>query len=118
MPSETMLIKLPNTLQDAIKSVADQLTVRMDELLMIPPADNNTVISLKPNTKPKTDEAHVRGEATILEAMRYSTLSGGKRLRPFLAVCSAGLFGVRAASAIEVASAIEFIHTYSLIHDD
>ena len=60
----------------------------------------------------------VRGEETVLDAMRYSTLSGGKRLRPFLAVCSAGLFGVSMESAIEAAAAIEFIHTYSLIHDD
>ncbi|MDX2113219.1 MAG: polyprenyl synthetase family protein [Alphaproteobacteria bacterium] len=58
------------------------------------------------------------GEELVLEAMRYSALSGGKRLRPFLTVCSAGLFGVSIHSAIEAACAIEFIHTYSLIHDD
>jgi farnesyl diphosphate synthase len=113
-----MVIKLPTTLQDAIKTVADELTVRMDELLMIPPTDKTTVIAMKPNAKASASEDNVRGEATILEAMRYSALSGGKRLRPFLTVCSANLFGVRIESAMEAAAAIEFIHTYSLVHDD
>lgn len=113
-----MVIKLPSNLQDAIKNVAEQLAVRMDELLMIPPTDKTTVISLKPSAKATAHEDSVGGEATILEAMRYSALSGGKRLRPFLTVCSASLFGVRIESALEAAAAIEFIHTYSLIHDD
>ncbi|MDE3015420.1 MAG: polyprenyl synthetase family protein [Pseudomonadota bacterium] len=78
----------------------------------------NTVISLSPKVATLPDKSHVRGEETVLDAMRYSTLSGGKRLRPFLTVCSAGLFGVAYDSAIEAAAAIEFIHTYSLIHDD
>jgi farnesyl diphosphate synthase len=113
-----MVIKLPTDLQDAIKHVADQLTVRMDELLMVAPTDKTTVISFKPSAKTSGEEDHVGGDSTILEAMRYSALSGGKRLRPFLSVCSASLFGVRIESAIEAAAAIEFIHTYSLIHDD
>jgi len=113
-----MVIKLPPALQDAIKTVAEELTVRMDELLMIPPTDKTTVISFKPSAKTSAAEDTVRGEATILEAMRYSALGGGKRLRPFLTVCSASLFGVRIESALDAAAAIEFIHTYSLIHDD
>lgn len=63
---------------------------------------------------PKPD----RGESRVIEAMRYSTLSGGKRLRPFLVVESAKLFGVGRRSSLQTAAAIEFIHTYSLIHDD
>ncbi|MCD6035572.1 MAG: geranyltranstransferase [Rickettsiales bacterium] len=54
----------------------------------------------------------------LLEAMRYSALSEGKRLRPFLTVTSANLFGVSRTSALQAASAIEFIHAYSLVHDD
>jgi farnesyl diphosphate synthase len=50
--------------------------------------------------------------------MRYAALSGGKRLRPFLTLQSARLFGVSLDAALQVATAIEFIHTYSLIHDD
>lgn len=58
------------------------------------------------------------GDRTLHEAMRYSTLAGGKRLRPFLTVASASIFGVSRDSALQTAAAIEFIHTYSLIHDD
>lgn len=58
------------------------------------------------------------GESRLAEAMRYSSLSGGKRLRPFLVMASAGLFGVGKTSSMQTAAAIEFIHTYSLIHDD
>lgn len=58
------------------------------------------------------------GVGTLAEAMRYACLSGGKRLRPFLTVSSARLFGVSQEAALQVATAIEMIHTYSLIHDD
>ena len=54
----------------------------------------------------------------VVEAMRYSALSGGKRLRPFLAVESAALFGVAPEQALDCAAAIEMVHCYSLIHDD
>jgi len=54
----------------------------------------------------------------LMEAMRYSTLGGGKRLRPFLVVESATVFGVPRASALLAGAALECIHCYSLIHDD
>lgn len=54
----------------------------------------------------------------VVEAMRYSALSGGKRLRPFLVIESAQLFGVPEAAALDTAAAVEMIHCYSLIHDD
>lgn len=57
-------------------------------------------------------------EAPLFEAMRYSVLSGGKRLRPFMVVESARLFNVDPSRARRVAAALEFIHCYSLIHDD
>ena len=61
----------------------------------------------------------VRGPAARLhEAMRYATLGGGKRLRPFLAVASADLFDVPRARSVRVGAAIELIHAYSLVHDD
>jgi farnesyl diphosphate synthase len=58
------------------------------------------------------------GEARVFEAMRYSSLGGGKRLRAFFVLASATLFKVSATSALRVASAIEFLHAYSLVHDD
>ena len=61
----------------------------------------------------------VRGpQARLHEAMRYATLGGGKRLRPFLVIAGAGLFGVPPAQAHRVGAAIELIHGYSLVHDD
>jgi farnesyl diphosphate synthase len=57
-------------------------------------------------------------ENQLLEAMRYSSLSGGKRVRPFLVVATADLFGVARARSLRAAAAIEMIHCYSLIHDD
>ncbi len=56
--------------------------------------------------------------ARLLEAMRYASLAGGKRFRPFLAVETAGLFGSPRAQALMVGSAVEFVHCYSLVHDD
>jgi geranylgeranyl diphosphate synthase type II len=54
----------------------------------------------------------------LREAMRYSLLGGGKRLRPVLCVASADAVGGDRAQALPAACAIELIHTYSLIHDD
>jgi len=58
------------------------------------------------------------GEARVFEAMRYSSLGGGKRLRAFFVMASSTLFKVGAVPAMRTASAIEFVHAYSLIHDD
>ena len=52
------------------------------------------------------------------EAMRYSLLAGGKRIRPVLALATASAVGVDRADVLPLAAAIELIHTYSLIHDD
>ena len=57
-------------------------------------------------------------EARLYEALRYSTLSGGKRIRPFLVMSSAALFDVTHEYALRVAAAIEMVHSYSLVHDD
>jgi farnesyl diphosphate synthase len=54
----------------------------------------------------------------LIEAMRYSSLGGGKRLRPFLVVESAAVFGVARNAALLAGAALECIHCYSLIHDD
>jgi geranylgeranyl diphosphate synthase, type II len=52
------------------------------------------------------------------QAMRYSLLAGGKRVRPVLALATARALGAEPERYLPVASAIELIHTYSLIHDD
>jgi farnesyl diphosphate synthase len=63
---------------------------------------------------PKSDFA----EQKLFEAMRYGALGGGKRLRPFLVLNSAQLFGVSEDCALRAAAAVECVHCYSLIHDD
>jgi geranylgeranyl diphosphate synthase, type II len=56
--------------------------------------------------------------AKIYEAVRYSVFNGGKRIRPILCLAAAEAAGGDLAPAMPVACALEFIHTYSLIHDD
>ena len=56
--------------------------------------------------------------ARFMAAMRYATLGGGKRLRPFLLVETARLFGVENEGVLRAACALEMVHCYSLVHDD
>src|SRR5947209_3453874 len=64
------------------------------------------------------EDALAELESRVYEAMRYSALAPGKRLRPLLVLAGARLFGVARRSALQVAAAIEMVHAYSLIHDD
>src|SRR5580658_3609624 len=57
-------------------------------------------------------------EARLVDAMRYATLGGGKRLRAFLVMETANLFAVSETCAARVAAAVEMLHAYSLVHDD
>jgi Geranylgeranyl pyrophosphate synthase len=57
-------------------------------------------------------------QAELLEAMRYSLLAGGKRIRPVLLLAFCRMSGGRAEDALGAACGIEMLHTYSLIHDD
>ena len=57
-------------------------------------------------------------EARVFAAMAYATLDGGKRLRPFLTVETARLFDVPDSRSLRAGAAIEFVHCYSLVHDD
>jgi farnesyl diphosphate synthase len=57
-------------------------------------------------------------ENPLLDAMRYATLNGGKRLRPYLTTATAALFGVPDRQAQRAAAAVELLHCYSLVHDD
>jgi geranylgeranyl diphosphate synthase, type II len=54
----------------------------------------------------------------LVEAMRYSLLAGGKRIRPVLALATASALGRPPTTVLPFAAALELIHTYSLIHDD
>jgi len=93
MPS---LREAPPELQAALADMATGMTKTIESLL------------------PKSDLP----EDPLIDAMRYATLEGGKRIRPFLVMESAKLFGVDIMRAKRVAAALEFVHCYSLVHDD
>ncbi len=82
--------------EEALASAASLTDSLLDRLLVVPPDL----------------------EARVFEAMRYASLGPGKRLRPFLVLAGAHLFGVRQPRALQVAAAIEMVHAYSLVHDD
>ena len=69
---------------------------------------------LEPNGLP----GEIARPARLIEAMRYGTLGGGKRLRPFLLIESARMCGADPEAARLAGAALELIHCYSLIHDD
>ena len=81
---------------EALAQAAQLTDVALDKLLIVPPDL----------------------EARVYEAMRYAALAPGKRLRPFLVLAGARLFGVARRCALQVATAIEMVHAYSLVHDD
>lgn len=89
--------------REASISLQEQLTQTVEAL-------NKTITRLLPETD--------LPEAPLFEAMRYGTLNGGKRLRPFLVIQSAKLFNVDPKRSRRVAAALEFVHCYSLMHDD
>ncbi|MGY3531859.1 polyprenyl synthetase family protein [Bradyrhizobium sp. USDA 4452] len=78
--------------------------------------DTEALLAKLLSDAPESDE--IARPKRLIEAMRYSSLGGGKRLRPFLAVESAAVFGIPRESALLVGAALECIHCYSLIHDD
>src|SRR3954462_3219263 len=57
-------------------------------------------------------------ESRVVDAMRYATMGGGKRIRPYLVINSAALFNVNPGHAVRAAAAVEMLHCYSLVHDD
>ncbi len=79
-------------------------------------AETETLLGTLLSDAPMPDE--IARPHRLIEAMRYSSLNGGKRLRPFLTVASAEMFGVPRAGALMAGAALECIHCYSLIHDD
>lgn len=83
------------------------LKAKLDETRTLVDAHLNTLLPL-PNGK----------ECRVIEAMRYSLLGGGKALRPFLILTVSDMLGIHKNNALQVACALEMVHTYSLIHDD
>jgi farnesyl diphosphate synthase len=84
-----------------LDAVAAETEALLDRLLASPPA-----------------AGELARPARLIDAMRYASLGGGKRFRPFLVVESAGLFAVPRDNAFMAGAALECIHCYSLVHDD
>ena len=84
-----------------LTTIADQVEAALEALL-----------------SPQVRPGEVRRPARLLAAMRHAALGGGKRLRPFLVIETAALFGVKPETAMRPACALEMIHCYSLVHDD
>jgi geranylgeranyl diphosphate synthase type II len=77
--------------------------------------------SLREDVERYLEQLHFSEEsltAGLEQAMRYSLLGGGKRIRPVLALATARAIGMEPGEAMPLAAALELIHTYSLIHDD
>jgi farnesyl diphosphate synthase len=87
--------------QDRLSRVAEDTEALLERLLAPSPLDGE-------RARPKR----------LLEAMRYASLGGGKRLRPFLVVESAALFDVPRQNSLMAGAALECVHCYSLAHDD
>lgn len=87
------------------------------EILEILVAQCNDAL-LKYLPDPQNMPAGEEPASTIAEAMRYSVLAGGKRLRPLLIARISDMYGGRRALAEPFMAALEMIHTYSLVHDD
>jgi farnesyl diphosphate synthase len=83
-------------LESRLKETAERIEITLDALLPRP----------------------MGPEARLFEALRYSALSGGKRLRPFFTLEAGRLFDADEGWLLRTACAIECVHTYSLIHDD
>ncbi len=85
---------------------------RLDEVA----ADTERLLDRLLNADPVSGERS--RPARLMEAMRYASLGGGKRFRPFLLVESAALFKVPRERALLAGAALECVHCYSLVHDD
>jgi farnesyl diphosphate synthase len=96
----------------AVDDGGAQFEARLNEIA----ASTETLLDRLLDPNPVPDER--ARPARLLQAMRYASLGGGKRFRPFLVVESAALFAVPREQALMVAAALECVHCYSLVHDD
>jgi geranylgeranyl diphosphate synthase type II len=88
-------------------------------ILRKPVIDLNSYLESKKNLINKKLEKIIDTHTNLIsKAVRYSLMSGGKRLRPVLCIAAADAVGGDGKNVLPAACALEMIHTYSLIHDD
>lgn len=95
-----MTILTPLSFKDRLAATADMVEADLKALLTFSPPSG------------------IAWPERLYEAMRYASLNGGKRVRPFLVIETARLFGIEGAGVRRAAAALECIHCYSLVHDD
>src|SRR5437588_3557343 len=100
---------------DAVKKGVDSETVFQDRLARVAQDTEALLDRLLAATAVEGERAR---PARLLDAMRYASLGGGKRLRPFLVVETAALFNVPRQNSLMAGAALECVHCYSLVHDD
>ena len=96
MPAEVLVRAASDTLSAALADAARRVERALSDLIGEPAG----------------------AEARLIEAMRYASLNGGKRMRGFLVLEVSRLFGVPEAGALRAAASVEMLHAYSLVHDD
>ncbi|KAL3654450.1 Geranylgeranyl pyrophosphate synthase [Castilleja foliolosa] len=101
--------------------ITDRNEAKIEEQAKSPPLFNfNAYVIEKANfvNKALDDAVAVKNPPMIHDAMRYSLLAGGKRVRPMLCIAACEVVGGDQSAAVPAACAVEMIHTMSLIHDD
>src|SRR5690606_15790678 len=99
------------------RSAMQEMTpLSFDELLAVHAGAVEDLLRNLLDERPR--EGEIARPERLLAAMRHGALNGGKRLRPFLLIESARLFGAQGEAVLRVAAALECVHCYSLIHDD
>jgi len=100
-PAKKTAVDADAAFQDRLARVARDTQALLDRLLATTPIDGERARPVR-----------------LLDVMRYASLGGGKRLRPFLVVESAALFDVSRQNSLMAGAALECVHCYSLAHDD
>ncbi len=93
-------------------------TIQTDFQILLERAADRVEGMLDTLLSPGVADGELARPQRLFDAIRHGVLNGGKRLRPFLLLESAALFGARSEAILRVAAALECVHCYSLIHDD
>ncbi|KAK6131216.1 hypothetical protein DH2020_035046 [Rehmannia glutinosa] len=104
----------------SVSAIIAEEEAKIDARKEKPPFNFNAYVVEKANfvNKALDDAVSVKNPPMIHEAMRYSLLAGGKRVRPMLCIAACEVVGGHQSAAMPAACAVEMIHTMSLIHDD
>jgi farnesyl diphosphate synthase len=115
-PRQTIAVLVPFSVLGAILMTSGLSSADFTKRLDTTADETEALLEKLLSDSPLPDE--IARPKRLMDAMRYSSLGGGKRLRPFLVVESSAVFGIPRDAALLAGAALECIHCYSLIHDD